>query len=106
MRVRSGGATDGRSLSFNVSMGAKAARRGAKEVAVRLAADAKAAAAAVRAKREEKQKRRAANELRSSVYQTISDPAKLKRMSKAQLRSVKRTVVDAKGRTQLVGAYE
>ena len=106
MRVRSGGATDGRSLSFNVSMGVKASRRNAKEIALRLAADAKAAAAAVRAEREEKQRRRAANEMRSAVFQTISDPTKLKRMSKKQLRSVKRTTVDAKGRTQLVGAYE
>lgn len=87
-------------------MGLKAARLGAKEVAARLAADAKAAAAAVRAKREEKQRRRAENELRSASYQVISDTSKLKRMSKSQLRNVKRTTVDAKGRTKLVGAYE
>ena len=35
----------------------------------------------------------------------ISDPTKLKRMSKKQLRTIKRTRVNAQGITEVVGAY-
>ncbi len=60
----------------------------------------------MRTKREEKKKRRAENLLKSTTYQVISDPNKLKRMSKKQLRMVKKTRVNAQGVVEFVGAYE
>ena len=65
-------------------------------------------AAELKAKREravEKQRRRAENELKGASYQVISNPEKLKRMTKKQLRQVKKTRVNKDGVTELVPAY-
>jgi len=53
-----------------------------------------------------KQKRKAENEFAGTKMQVISDPNKLKKMTKKQLRMVKKTVVDSDGVTRLVGAYQ
>jgi rRNA-processing protein CGR1 len=95
-----------RSGAFNASMGAKAAVQSARAASARVAAERAAAVAELRAKREEKQRRRAENVLKGATYQVIKDPKKLAKMNKRQLKQVKRTVVDAKGNTKLVGAYE
>jgi len=53
-----------------------------------------------------KQKRKAENEFAGTKMQVISDPNKLKKMTKKQLRMIKKTVVDSDGVTRLVGAYQ
>jgi len=62
----------------------------------------------LKAKREravDKARRRAENELKGASYQVISNPDKLKRMTKKQLRQVKKTRVNKDGVTELVPAY-
>ena len=51
------------------------------------------------------QKRRAENEMKSSSVQVIKDPNKLKKMSKKQLRQIKKTQVGKDGTTKYVPAY-
>ena len=58
----------------------------------------------IKLKREEQQKRRMANEYKSASYQSINT-AKLKGMSKKQLRQVKKTVMNKNGQVELVGLY-
>lgn len=53
----------------------------------------------------ERQKRKAANEFKSASVQVIKNPNKLKKMSKKQLRMIKKTKVDKDGNTVLVPAY-
>ena len=91
--------------AFNKSQSVKAAKQAGRAISERLKQERSAAAAALREKREAKQKRRAENEIKGAQYQVIADPKKLKKMSKKQLRSVKRTTVDSKGNVKLVGAY-
>ena len=82
-------------------------RRGvdaAKAIEARLRAERKESQAATRAKREEKRKRRAENELKSASVQAL-DPRRLKTMSKKQLRSVKRTRLNADGVVEYAPAY-
>lgn len=52
-----------------------------------------------------KRKRRAENEFKSAQVQELSDPTKLKRMSKKQLRTIKRVRVNDDGVRELVPAY-
>lgn len=59
-----------------------------------------------RLKRAEKRKRKAENTLKNVRMQPIKNIAKLKKMNKKQLRSVKKTRIDSEGNVQLVGAYE
>jgi len=61
--------------------------------------------AELKAKREDKKKRKAENELKSASYQVINNPEKLKKMNKKQLRHVKRTRVNEHGVVEFVGAY-
>lgn len=53
-----------------------------------------------------KMKRKAENELKSSKYQVIKNPQKLKTMSKKQLRSIHKTRMGDDGVMRFVGAYE
>jgi rRNA-processing protein CGR1 len=92
-------------VSFLASKSNSASRKAGQETSARILEDRKTAKAEAKEKREEKQRRRAENELRTAQYQVISDPAKLKKMSKRQLRQVKRTTVNAKGQMELVPAY-
>ena len=66
---------------------------------------AKAKCVAENEAREAKKRRKAENEFAGTKFQVISDPNKLKRMSKKQLRMIKKTIVED-GVTKLVGAYE
>ena len=52
-----------------------------------------------------KRKLKAENEFKSAQTQEISDPTKLKRMSKKQLRAIKRVRVNDDGVRELVPAY-
>jgi len=53
-----------------------------------------------------KRKRKAENELANTKYQVISDPQKLKRMTKKQLRMIRKTQVGEDGVVRLVGVSE
>lgn len=53
----------------------------------------------------EKERRRAENQLKGASYQVISDPTKLKKMTKKQLRQIKKTRVNKDGVMELVPAY-
>jgi hypothetical protein len=57
-----------------------------------------------RIRREEHQKRRAANEYKTAVYQPIN-AEKIKGMSKKQLRSIKKTSVNKFGQVELVNPW-
>lgn len=57
-------------------------------------------------KRLEAKRRRVENEYRSSSYQVINRTDKLKKMSKKQLRQIKKTRVNKDGQIEFVGAYE
>mmetsp|Transcript_8715 Transcript_8715/g.9923 ORF Transcript_8715/g.9923 Transcript_8715/m.9923 type:complete len:157 (-) Transcript_8715:1119-1589(-) len=54
----------------------------------------------------EKRKRKAEAELKNTTFQMIKNPAKLKKMSKKQLKMIKKTTVDKEGNIRLVGAYQ
>lgn len=83
----------------------KAAVEAAKEIETRLREAKQAVLAEAREKREDKKRRRAENELKASSYQVISDPTKLKKMSKGSLRQVKKMRMNDQGVVELVGAY-
>ena len=76
-----------------------------REVQARLAAERLAERTRVRQKRADKQKRRAENQAKAGKFQAITDGRKLAKMSKKQLRSVKKLRVDAHGNTELVPAF-
>lgn len=92
------------SSSFRASKGQKLARDAARSLTAQIEAEKKSAKDAENERRAAKRARKAANASGGGVLQTIN-PAKLKRMTKKQLRSVKRTTVDKEGNTQLVPAY-
>ena len=92
------------SSSFRASKGQKLARDAARSLTAQLEAEKKSAADAEKERRAAKRARKAANASGGGVLQTIN-PAKLKRMTKKQLRSIKRTTVDKEGNTLLVPAY-
>jgi len=93
-----------RSGAFKASLSVKASKMAARAIMARLA-DARAAeAAAAKAKRDAKRARAAAGSTSGANLQHV-DAAKLKRMTKKQLRSVKRTTVDKDGNVALVSAY-
>jgi hypothetical protein len=119
-RPKSASATPG--LAFKVQKIRKVALKAAKDAAAQFKASEEAEIAvsftsstwtsteafvlqATREKREAKKRRRAENEAKASTYQVISDPKKLKSMSKKQLRSVKRTRLNEDGVQELVPAY-
>jgi len=59
-----------------------------------------------REKRLAKQKRKAENEFKNTQFQVMHNPAeKLKRMSKKQLRTIKKTEMDKDGNVRLVPLY-
>lgn len=94
-----------RSGAFSAQQAERAARRAAAAHGARLlaerTAERKARGAALAAKRA----RKAENEFRAASLQEITDPGKLKRMSKKQLRQVKRVRVRDDGARELVPAY-
>lgn len=55
-------------------------------------------------KREEKKKIKMANEFKNSVYQVLK-PEKIKKMSKKQLRMVKKTAMNKNGQVELVNPW-
>eukprot|EP01031_Cornospumella_fuschlensis_P025520 gene25520-30810_t len=57
-----------------------------------------------RVKREEQQKRRMANEFKTTTFQVIKAD-KIKGMSKKQLRSIKKTSMNKNGQLEYVGLY-
>lgn len=59
-----------------------------------------------RARREENERRRIENEMRSTSYQEITRVDKLRKMSKKQLKHIRRTSVRADGTVELVGLYD
>jgi hypothetical protein len=75
----------------------KAVERQVKEAKIQRIEDEKA-------KRVEREQRRIANEYKNSSYQVI-DGAKMKTMSKKQLRMVKKTSVNTKGQIELVNVW-
>lgn len=92
-------------MAFKVQKAHRAARLAAKAISDRLT---EAAAAAKRERGEriaENRKRRAENEFKSAVVQELSDPTKLKKMSKKQLRQIKRVRINDEGVRELVPAY-
>lgn len=93
-----------RSGAFNAAKSLKASKQAARSIVERLRGERDAAAAASKAKRDAKRARRATSTGSGAHLQTV-DAAKLKRMTKKQLRSIKRTAVDRDGNVQLVPAY-
>jgi Cgr1 family len=77
----------------------------AKDVSKRMKEEKEQFLNELKAKREEKRRRKAENTLKSTKYQVISDPKTLKRMTKKQLRSVQKTRVNKDGNVELVGVY-
>lgn len=92
-------------MAFKLQQTEKAARKAAKELHDRLK-EAKEQEKKDRIeKMMEKRRRKAENEFKSAVVQEISDPTKLKRMSKKQLRQIKRVRVNDDGIKELAPAY-
>ena len=98
--------TSDQSLSgpFALSMKEKASRAATKALVDRMRAERNAELTQAREKREEKRKRRAENELKASQVQVI-DGQRMKKMSKKQLRSIKRTRLNKDGVVEYVPAY-
>lgn len=61
---------------------------------------------AAREKRAAKKRRKAELSLKGTAYQVLKDPSKLKKMSKKQLRQIRKTRVNKDGVVEFVGAYE
>jgi rRNA-processing protein CGR1 len=93
-----------RGQAFRVAQALKAQRNGARSMHKQLKEARDAEVAEARAKREEKRRRKAENELKFASTQTI-DPTKLKKMNKKQLRQVRRTKVNADGGVELAPVY-
>lgn len=103
-RPKAAGATK-RGLAFKEQQARKSTMVRARAEMQRLREARQAEIAERRERQLEKQRRRAENELKGASYQVISDPTKLKKMSKKQLRQVKKTRVNKDGVTELVPAY-
>eukprot|EP00924_Labyrinthula_sp_SR-Ha-C_P008374 snap_masked-scaffold_11-processed-gene-11.6-mRNA-1 protein AED:0.04 eAED:0.04 QI:0/-1/0/1/-1/1/1/0/137 len=56
-------------------------------------------------KMKEKRKRKAENEAKSTIYQVIKNTDKIKKMSKKQLRSIKKSHIDKEGNLSYVPIY-
>lgn len=85
-------------------MAAKAAKKSAQELTKRMKDEQQAEIDAAKAKRAEKRKRKAENEFKNMQAQTLSAKA-LKRMTKKQLRQVKKTRVNKDGVVEVVPAF-
>lgn len=59
-----------------------------------------------RVKRENKRKRKAAADMMNTRYQVITNADKIKKMSRKQLRKIKKAKVDNEGNVKFVGIYE
>ncbi len=94
-----------RSGAFNAQKAERAARRSAAAFAGRLSGERAALRAERGAALRAKRARAAENEFKSASMQEISNPATLKRMTKKQLRAVKRVRVRDDGARELVPAY-
>jgi hypothetical protein len=92
--------------AYKIHMIQKTQHKVAQEAHKRLRDEVQAEKDAIREKREEKRRRKAENEMKAAQTQIIN-PEKLKRMNKKQLRSIKRTRVNASsGNIELVNAYQ
>lgn len=60
---------------------------------------------AERTRLEERKRRREENQYKSSKFQVVTDPEKLKSMSKKQLRMIKKTRVTERGTIEFVSPY-
>lgn len=92
------------STSFEAKQELRAQRDNTKALENQLKEAKKQRIAAAKALREEKEKRRVANEYKSSSYQLLN-ASKIKTMSKKQLRMVKKTSVNNKGQVELVNPW-
>lgn len=92
------------STSLEVKMAQKRKEQVAKALEAQMKEETKRKILEKKARAEENQKRRMANEFKNSSYQTLNTE-KLKGMSKKQLRSVKKTVMNRNGQVELVGMY-
>ncbi len=90
--------------SFRLAMVAKAAAAEARGAQKRLRDAAAEEAAEARVRREAKRVRRAEGMARAAQFQVL-DPSKLGKMSKKQLRSVRKTRMNRDGVVELVPAY-
>lgn len=82
-----------------------AARRRAKEASDAVREARKERLAALKAAREERKRRREEGEARATVFQKISNPDKVKKMNKQQLRAVKRMRVNERGVVEFVSPW-
>lgn len=93
------------SSSWEKKMGARSRRQQLKEYETTLLAAKMERIQAEKAKKLEKKNRKAANEFKSTRFQVIKDMAKIKKMSKKQLRMIHKTRVDEAGNTITVPLY-
>ena len=92
------------SNAFRASKGLKLARDTARGYAKNIADERKAELDAVKERRKAKRARKASHAASGSHLQAIN-PTKIKRMTKKQLRTIRKTQVDKEGNVQLVPAY-
>ncbi|CAK4080426.1 unnamed protein product [Aphanomyces euteiches] len=98
-------ATKTLSTTWEEKMAAKAKKKEMKELEQEIANRKKQEKIDKRLAREEKEKRRMANELKSASVQVIRKTGKLKTMSKKQLRNIKKTRMNKNGQVELVPVY-
>ena len=92
------------SNAFRASKGMKLARDAARRLAKSIADERQAELDAVKERRKAKRARKASHASSGAHLQTIN-PTKIKRMTKKQLRTIRKTQVDKEGNVQLVPAY-
>jgi len=91
--------------AWRANMAAKATRKFVSDMDKEAKEEESAKRAEVRAKRIAKLKRKAENELKSSSFQVLRNPEKVKKMNKKQLRQVRKTVVNEHGGVELVSPW-
>ncbi|ETV77430.1 hypothetical protein H257_08847 [Aphanomyces astaci] len=98
-------ATKTLSTTWDEKMAAKSKKKEMKDLEHEIANRKKQEKVDKRVAREEKEKRRIANEFKASTLQVIKKTHKLKSMSKKQLRNIKKTRMNKNGEIELVSAY-
>ncbi|RHY56060.1 hypothetical protein DYB26_005032 [Aphanomyces astaci] len=97
-------ATKTLSTTWDEKMAAKSKKKEMKDLEHEIANRKKQEKVDKRVAREEKEKRRIANEFKASTLQVIKKTHKLKSMSKKQLRNIKKTRMNKNGEIELVSA--
>ncbi|KDO24370.1 hypothetical protein SPRG_10448 [Saprolegnia parasitica CBS 223.65] len=98
-------ATKTLSTTWDEKMAMKAKKKEMKDLEHEIAARKKQERLDKKIAREEKEKRRMANEMKSSTVQQISKTHKLKTMSKKQLRQIRKTRMNKNGVVEYVPIY-